>query len=84
MEYWLIHTGEGPGIDGCLSRRTNSSATTINTIDVPLVDKYLAGIEGNLFSLMQEDSSTLIFEIDTSASSEFQMLPANEERKWLK
>jgi uncharacterized protein len=47
MDYWLIHTGDGPGIDGGLARRENPSDTTINTIGVASIDEYLAKIEKN-------------------------------------
>jgi predicted enzyme related to lactoylglutathione lyase len=83
MDYWLVYTGEGPGIDGGLSKRMNPSETTTNTIGVPSVDEYLTKIEksggkvvmpktaipgvgwfascqdteGNVFGIMQEDSS---------------------------
>jgi predicted enzyme related to lactoylglutathione lyase len=83
MDYWLVYTGEGPGIDGGLMKRMSPSATTINTVGVPSVDEYLAKIEksggkavvpktaipgigwfaycqdteGNVFGIMQEDSS---------------------------
>ncbi|MDM7911829.1 MAG: VOC family protein [Methanotrichaceae archaeon] len=45
MDYWLIYTGEGPGIDGGLSKRMSPSDTTINTIGVPSIDEYTAKIE---------------------------------------
>jgi predicted enzyme related to lactoylglutathione lyase len=45
MDYWLVYTGEGPGIDGGLAKRDGPAAITINTIDVPSVDEYLARIE---------------------------------------
>ena len=38
MDYWIIKTGEGPGIDGGLGKEKNPS---VNTIDVPNVDEYL-------------------------------------------
>jgi predicted enzyme related to lactoylglutathione lyase len=83
MDYWLVYTGEGPGIDGGLMKRMSPSSTTINTVGVPSVDEYLAKIErsggkavmpktaipgigwfaycqdteGNVFGIMQEDSS---------------------------
>jgi uncharacterized protein len=46
QEYWLVTTGENsqPGINGGLLRRRDPSATTVNTIDVPSVDDYLAKI----------------------------------------
>ena len=42
IDYWIIKTGEGPGIDGGLGKEKNPS---VNTIDVPDVDKYLAKIK---------------------------------------
>ena len=42
MEYWIIKTGEGPGIDGGLGTHKNPS---VNTIDVPNVDEYLKKIK---------------------------------------
>jgi predicted enzyme related to lactoylglutathione lyase len=37
-EYWLISTGEGPGIDGGIMRAQEGQASTINTIDVEDLD----------------------------------------------
>jgi predicted enzyme related to lactoylglutathione lyase len=45
MDYWLVYTGEGPGIDGGLSKRMSPSDTTINTIGVPSIDEYTTKIE---------------------------------------
>jgi predicted enzyme related to lactoylglutathione lyase len=42
MEYWIIKTGEGPGIDGGLGKEKGPS---VNTIDVPDVDAYLEKIK---------------------------------------
>lgn len=42
LDYWIIKTGEGPGIDGGLGKEKNPSN---NTIDVPDVDEYLAKIK---------------------------------------
>ena len=49
IEYWLITTGkEGePGIDGGLSKRTEGTPSTVNTIDVPSVDEYAKKVESN-------------------------------------
>jgi len=46
MEYWLIVTGEdaAPGINGGLVRRAHPGASTVNTVDVPSVDEYVAKI----------------------------------------
>jgi predicted enzyme related to lactoylglutathione lyase len=45
-EYWLVTTGpEGkPGIDGGIGRRENAEDHTINTIDVPSVDRFMSKI----------------------------------------
>lgn len=49
VEYWLITTGqkEQPGIDGGLARRAEGFTSTINYIDVPSVDDFMAKIAGN-------------------------------------
>ena len=41
MDYWIINTGEGPGIDGGLGTQKGPSN---NTIDVSDVDAYLLKI----------------------------------------
>ena len=44
--YWVVQTGEGPGIDGGLMvRPTGPGAGTVNTIEVPSVDDFAAKIE---------------------------------------
>ncbi|HEY8470834.1 MAG TPA: VOC family protein [Longimicrobiales bacterium] len=47
MEYWLLTTGspDQPGIDGGLMRRQAPGQGTVNTVDVPSVDEYIARIE---------------------------------------
>lgn len=49
VEYYLITTGKEsePGIDGGLSRRTESEPSTVNTIDVPSVDEFIKKVEAN-------------------------------------
>ena len=42
MDYWIIKTGEGPGIDGGLGKQKNPG---INTIDVSDVDEYIEKIK---------------------------------------
>jgi predicted enzyme related to lactoylglutathione lyase len=37
--YWLIKTGQGPGIDGGFMRRREPGGLTVNTIDVASVDE---------------------------------------------
>jgi len=48
-EYWLASTGEAgqPGIDGGLMRLTDMFPTTVNTIDVPSVDDFVAAIKAH-------------------------------------
>jgi predicted enzyme related to lactoylglutathione lyase len=38
MEYWMVKTGDGPGIDGGLMRREHPGQTPANVISVPSVD----------------------------------------------
>jgi hypothetical protein len=46
VNYWLVTTGEGgPGIDGALKERPDPSVSTVNTIDVPSLDEFLARIK---------------------------------------
>jgi len=49
VEYWLITTGKDdqPGINGGLSKRTESQPTMVNTIDVPSVDEFVKKVEKN-------------------------------------
>jgi predicted enzyme related to lactoylglutathione lyase len=46
MAYWLITTGDNgePGINGALMRRQHPGASTVNTIGVESVDKFLPAI----------------------------------------
>jgi predicted enzyme related to lactoylglutathione lyase len=51
MDYWLIQTGEGPGIDGALMRRQGAPPTDgqavnayVVTMDVPSCDGAVAAI----------------------------------------
>lgn len=43
-EYWLVSTGEGPGIDGGLARRGEYNPIPVNTLDVPSVDDWSAKV----------------------------------------
>ena len=49
QDYWLITTGKDtPGIDGGLMRRQEDEVkASVNTIDVPSVDDYVATITDN-------------------------------------
>ena len=46
MPYWMVDTGEGPGINGGIMNRPHPGATTVNTIGVesldPMVEKAVA------------------------------------------
>ncbi len=44
MEYRMIKTGEGPGIDGGLSKRSPQTQD-INTIDVSSLDEYIQKVQ---------------------------------------
>jgi predicted enzyme related to lactoylglutathione lyase len=44
MEYWMISTGEGPGIDGGLSLKSPESSSA-NTIEIENLDETVAMIE---------------------------------------
>ena len=51
MDYWIIKTGEGPGIDGGL---TKEKPTGINTIDVPDIDEFMEKIKNAGGTLLTE------------------------------
>lgn len=46
MDYWLVATGEEsePGIHGALTRRANSLAPIVNTLNVPDLDGFVAKV----------------------------------------
>lgn len=46
MEYWMISTGEGDGIDGGLSKRSPDSSS-VNTIEIENLDETIAKVEEN-------------------------------------
>lgn len=41
VDYWLVQTGEGPGIDGALKMRERPHESTTNTVEVPSLEKYM-------------------------------------------
>jgi predicted enzyme related to lactoylglutathione lyase len=45
MPYIVCNTGGGPGISGAFTKRMIPNQTTINTIDVPDVDAFIARVE---------------------------------------
>jgi predicted enzyme related to lactoylglutathione lyase len=51
MEYWMINTGDGPGINGGLYKRADNPIRKINTFDCTIqvddMDKVIAGIKAN-------------------------------------
>ena|SRR5687768_2549566 len=47
LDYWLVQTGEGSGIDGGIMPRQRPSQGTVNTIDVPSVDETLISVQAN-------------------------------------
>ncbi len=46
QNYWMVTTGpdKEPGINGALMKRMDSKATTVNSIDVPSVDDFVARV----------------------------------------
>jgi predicted enzyme related to lactoylglutathione lyase len=44
MDYWMVRTGEGPGIDGGLSRREFPDQAPTNVVSVPSIDSSSKGI----------------------------------------
>ncbi|MZQ82751.1 VOC family protein [Paenibacillus sp. 5J-6] len=49
QDYWFIQTGESDekGIDGGLMKSPDGAARTVNSIEVPSIDDYLAAISAN-------------------------------------
>ena len=51
MDYWMVMTGEGPGIDGGLYKRADNPMRKVNsfdcTIQVSDIDKVIAAIKAN-------------------------------------
>ncbi len=45
MDYWMVETGEGPGINGGLLKRPHPGAGTVNTIGVEDLDAMIAKVE---------------------------------------
>jgi uncharacterized protein len=45
MEYWLIKTGDGPGIDGGLGRRRQPGEPPTNVVDVASLDDALSAVK---------------------------------------
>ena len=46
-DYWLIKTGEGPGIDGGFLRRRDPAQPCVNTIGVDNLDQTLKNVESH-------------------------------------
>jgi predicted enzyme related to lactoylglutathione lyase len=46
MEYWVIRTGEGIGIDGGLMPRRDPAQPCVNTMDVADLDATIGIVEG--------------------------------------
>jgi hypothetical protein len=59
MDYWMIKTGDGPGIDGGLMQRAAPGQGPNNVVAVPDVGwtAYFADPEGNAFGIMQCDAA---------------------------
>lgn len=46
MEYWMINTGEGDGIDGGLSKKSAQSSN-VNTIQIENLNETIAKVQEN-------------------------------------
>ncbi len=44
VDYWLVQTGEGPGIDGTLKMRERPHESTTNTVEVSSLEEYMAKV----------------------------------------
>ena len=44
VDYWLVQTGEGPGIDGALKMRERPHESTTNTVEVSSLEEYMAKV----------------------------------------
>jgi predicted enzyme related to lactoylglutathione lyase len=44
MDYWMVKTGDGPGIDGGLARREQPGQPATNVISVPSVDDIVKAV----------------------------------------
>ncbi len=44
VDYWLVQTGEGPGIDGALKPRESPGEGTTNTIEVTDLEEAMAKV----------------------------------------
>jgi hypothetical protein len=44
VDYWLVQTGDGPGIDGALKMRDRPNESTTNTVEVPSLEEYMAKV----------------------------------------
>jgi predicted enzyme related to lactoylglutathione lyase len=41
FDYWICRTGDGPGIDGAITRRSPSRQSVINSVRVEEIDAFL-------------------------------------------
>ena len=46
MDYWMVKTGDGPGIDGGLARREQPGQPPTNVIALPSVDEVVTRGDG--------------------------------------
>jgi uncharacterized protein len=47
MNYWMITTGEGPGINGGMGLKAESKMPNMNTLDVESIDATLEAVKTN-------------------------------------
>ena len=54
MNYWMITTGDGPGINGGMGLKVESMMPNLNTVDVESVDETLNEVKANGGKIVSE------------------------------
>jgi predicted enzyme related to lactoylglutathione lyase len=84
QEYWLIDTGEGPGINGAVARAGDEGPRTLNTCDVEDLDAAIEAIEiggGKLLTeVMELEGVGRWVQVEGPGGEEFGLMePVTEE-----
>jgi hypothetical protein len=82
MQYMLISTGEGMGIDGGMMPREQPGQSGCNTIDVPNLDEYIDKVKVAGGSLVMEKTQIpgvgwFCYAMDTDGNTFGMMQPEN-------
>ncbi len=54
MEYWMVDTGKGRGINGGMMKRMHPKATTVNTMTVPSIDNTMDKVKKSGGKIVQD------------------------------